>query len=180
MKKEKKAQLIEELREEISETPHIYLADASRLTVAQANTLRRMCYERDIRYKVVKNTLISKALASQKKKDLSSLPKEALKGFTAIFFERENANTCAKLIKLYRKQEEIDIPLLKAACIEEDIYSGEEQLDTLAALKSRSELLAEIVSLLQSPAQCLVATLRSSGEKLSGLLKALTEKSTSI
>ena len=176
MKKEKKAELVAALTEEIAETSHIYMADASRLTVAQVNRLRRMCHERGVRYKVVKNTLVARALAAQKKKDLSHLPKEALKGFTALFFERESANTCARLIKLYRKQEALNAPLLKAACIEEDVYSGEEQLDTLAALKSKSELLAEVLVLLQSPAQRLVSALRSSGEKLSALLQKLAEK----
>ena len=176
MKKEDKAQLIAALAEEIAETPHIYLTDASRLTVAQVNTLRRMCYAEGIRYKVVKNTLIRKALASQQAKDLSELPKEALKGFTGLFFERDRANACAQLIKAYRKQENLEVPLLKAACIDQDIYSGEAQLDALASLKSKQELLAEVLALLRSPVQRVVSALRGGTDRLSAALQVMADK----
>ena len=176
MKKEAKAELIEELKEELQATPHIYFTDSATMTVAHVNVLRKLCYERKIRYRVVKNTLIAQAIAAQKAKDFSALPKEMLKGFTGIFFEHEQAGACAKLIKEFRKRESIEVPQLKAACVEEDIYIGEEQLSKLAQLKSKQELIAELVMLLQSPMKQVISALRSGTQGLAQALQAIIER----
>lgn len=176
MKKSEKSELIAELTEEIAATPHIYFTDASTMNVAQVNTLRRMCYDQGIRYQVVKNTFIRKALEAQKTKDLSSLPKETLKGATALFFDKEQANGCAKLIQAFRKNEGLELPRLKAACIEQDIYSGEAQLNVLSSLKSKTEWLSEVLGLLQSPSQKVLAMLSGPAQKLAGALHTLAKR----
>ena len=173
MKKVEKAQLIAELSEDILQTPHIYFTDSSTMTVAHVNVLRKLCHERGIRYRVVKNSLIQKALEAQKAKNFSSLPKEVLKGFTGIFFEKESARACAQLIKEFRKRESIEFPQLKAAYVEDDIYVGESQLDPLSRLLSKEELLAELLDVLQSPMRGLLSSLRNGSQRLVQVLQVL-------
>jgi large subunit ribosomal protein L10 len=174
MNRKEKGQLIEELTSKFSETPHFYIADGSGMTVGQTNTFRQMCYEKGLEYKVVKNSFIQKALEKQEG-DYSSIF-ESLKGFSGILFSPEVGNAPAKVIKEFRKKNNIERPLLKAAAIDTDIYVGEQHLTPLSELKSKVELLGDIVGLLQSPAKNVISALQSGGNKISGLLKALEER----
>lgn len=173
MTKAEKTATIEALKEKLSEVEYFYFADSSTLTVEQINKFRGMCFEKGVEMKVVKNTLIKKALeAAPEDKNYEELY-QALKGHTAILFT-ETANAPAKLIKDFRKDGEK--PALKAAYIESDVYIGDDQLEALATLKSKEDLLAEVISLLQSPAKNVISSLKSGGQTISGLLKALEER----
>ncbi|MBV6656063.1 MAG: 50S ribosomal protein L10 [Mameliella sp.] len=173
MNREEKTATIEALKEKLSGVDYFYLADSSTLTVEQINKFRGMCFEKGVEMKVVKNTLIKKALeAAPEGKNYADLY-QALKGHTAILFT-ETANTPAKLIKEFRGDDEK--PELKAAYIESDVYIGDDQLDALASLKSKDDLLAEVITLLQSPAKNVIGSLKSGGQTIAGLLKALEER----
>ncbi len=172
MKKEQKKETIDALTVEFGKYPSFYLTDASKLTVAQVNKLRRICHRDGVKMKVAKNTLIQKALEANGNNNYSELF-GALKGETAIMFS-EVANAPAKIIKEFRKDNEK--PLLKAAYIESSIYLGEKSLNELAKLKSKKELLGEIVGLLQSPMSNLVSALQSGKSTLSGIVKTLSER----
>jgi len=171
MTKEEKNQVIENMSVKLTENPHFYLADVSALTVEDSNSLRGIFHEQGIRIEVVKNTLLKKAM-EKTEKDYSEMY-EILVGNTSIIFT-ETGNAPAKLIKQFRKDH--PKPLLKAAFVEESVYLGDNQLDALAALKSKTELIAEVIGLLQSPIQNLVGALQSSGGTLAGIIKTLSEK----
>ncbi len=170
MRREDKEIIIENLRQELSETKHFYLADTSGLNAQETSDLRRKCFEKEIKLLVVKNTLLRKAL-EEVEGDYDSLY-DVLKNSTSIMF-CETGNVPAKLIKEFRKKH--DKPLLKAAFVEESVYIGEDQLETLSSLKSKDELLADVLSLLQSPMKNVVSALSSSGNNLAGALKTLSE-----
>lgn len=173
MNRNEKGQEIEVLKEKFANNEFFYLTDSSSMTVGQINDLRRACFEKNIQMQVVKNTLAIKALESAgEEKNYSGLY-ESLKGPTTILFS-ETANLPAKVIKDYRKKGER--PILKAAYIGTSIYVGDDQLDTLSSLKSREELIGEVISLLQSPMKNVLGALNSGGQKLSGLVKALEER----
>ncbi|MCI4648906.1 50S ribosomal protein L10 [Phaeodactylibacter sp.] len=173
MTRAEKTATIEALKEKLSGVEYFYLADSSTLTVEQINKFRGMCFEKGVEMKVVKNTLIKKALeAASGEKNYEELH-QALKGHTAILFT-ETANAPAKLIKEFRKDSEK--PTLKAAYIESDVYIGDDQLEALANLKSKEDLLAEVITLLQSPAKNVIGSLKSGGQTIAGLLKALEER----
>jgi large subunit ribosomal protein L10 len=173
MTRTEKTAVIEHLKGKFAETDFFYLADASTLTVEKINELRAKCYEMGIEMKVVKNTLARKALeAAGEEKNYSGLY-EALKGPTAIMFT-DTANAPARLIKDFRKKE--DRPFIKAAYIDTSIYLGDDQIDTLAKLKSKEELLGELIGLLQSPIRNVMGALQSGGSTVMGLLKALEER----
>jgi len=171
MRKEQKKETIEALTTEFGKYPSFYLTDASKLTVAQVNKLRRICHRDGVKMKVAKNTLIRKALEASGSGYTDLF--ESLKGETAIMFS-EVANAPAKIIKEFRKENEK--PLLKAAYIESSIYLGEKSLNDLAKLKSKQELLGEIVGLLQSPMSNLVSALQSGKSTIAGLVKTLSER----
>lgn len=171
MTREEKSQVIEELTAQLAENGTIYLADISGLNAGTTSDLRRACYKANVSLAVVKNTLLAKAMEASDK-DFGELP-SVLKGNTSVMYS-EAGNAPAKVIKAFRKKS--DKPLLKGAFIEESIYIGDEQLDTLVEIKSKDELLGEIVGLLQSPAKNVISALRSGGSKLSGILKTLSEK----
>ncbi len=175
MTKEEKTQLVGELGEKLSNTDFFYITDASGMTVAEINSFRRLCFEKGLEYKVVKNTLINKALESLST-DYTEFSESVLKGFSGIIFSPEAGNAPAKLLKEFRKKNGGEKPLLKGASIDSDTFIGENQLDLLSSLKSKQELIGEIVGLLQSPAKNVVSALQSSGQTLSGLLKALEER----
>ena len=149
-----------------------YLADTAELTVEKVNALRRKCFASNVELLVVKNTLLKKALERIEDKDFSELY-GVLSGGTSIMFA-EAGNAPAKLIKDFRKKE--DKPILKAAYIEETVYVGDDNLDFLVAIKSREELIGDIIGLLQSPAKNVVSALKSSGSTIAGLLKTLEER----
>ncbi|HAQ38046.1 MAG TPA: 50S ribosomal protein L10 [Saprospiraceae bacterium] len=173
MKRDDKLQVIESLSEKFSQSDYIYFTDFISLTVAQMNQFRRICFNNNVEIKVVKNTLIQKALEkSADKKGFEPLY-EALKGSTAIMFA-ESANLPAKLLSDFRKENEK--PLLKAAYIDSAVYFGDDQLDTLKSLKSKQELIGDIILILQTPAKSVIGTLNSGGQTLAGLVKALEER----
>ena len=171
MTREEKSQVIEELTAQLADNSNIYLADISGLNASSTSDLRRACFKANVKLAVVKNTLLEKAMEASDKDfgDLSSV----LKGNTSVMYS-ETGNAPAKVIKAFRKKS--DKPLLKGAFIEEAIYLGDDQLDALVDIKSREELIGDIITLLQSPAKNVVSALQSGGGKLSGILKTLSEK----
>ncbi len=175
MIREDKAVVIQELSEKFKATSNFYFTDASGLTVEEVNNLRRKCFDNGVEYLVVKNTLIRKALETVDA-DFSSLNDEVLKGFTGIMFAGENANVPAKVIKEFKKSDKDERPKLKGASIDYDLFIGEEHLSMLSSLKSKTELIGEIIGLLQSPAKNVVSSLQSGGQTLAGLMKTLSER----
>ena len=171
MTREEKSQVIEELTAQLAENANIYLADISGLNAGNTSDLRRACYKANVKLAVVKNTLLEKAMEASDR-DFGDLP-STLKGNTSVMYS-ETGNAPAKVIKAFRKKS--DKPLLKGAFIEEAVYIGDEQLDMLVEIKSREELIGDIIGLLQSPAKNVVSALKSSGGKLSGILKTLSQK----
>ena len=171
MTREEKSLVIEDLTAQLADNTNIYLTDISGLDAATTSNLRRACFKSNIRLAVVKNTLLEKAMEASEK-DFGDLP-STLKGNTSVMYS-ETGNAPAKVIKAFRKKSEK--PLLKGAFIEESIYIGDEQLDALVDIKSREELLGEIIGLLQSPAKNVISALQSGGGKLAGILKTLSEK----
>ncbi|MEQ9426380.1 MAG: 50S ribosomal protein L10 [Cyclobacteriaceae bacterium] len=174
MTREDKAIIIEDLAKRFADNPHFYLADASGLDVAKTNAFRRLCFEKGIEYKVVKNTLIKKALEKQEA-DFSELD-VALKGFSGILFSPESSNAPAKILKQFHKTDEAGRPKLKAASIDSDLFIGEEHLNALSELKSKDELIGEIIGLLQSPVNNVLSGLLSGKSKLAGIVKTLSER----
>jgi len=171
MTREEKSQVIEELTAQLADNANIYLADISGLDAGNTSNLRRACFKAGVKLAVVKNTLLEKAMEASER-DFGELP-EVLKGNTSVMYS-ETGNAPAKVIKAFRKKS--DKPLLKGAFIEESIYIGDEQLDMLVDIKSKEELIGEIIGLLQSPAKNVISALQSSGGKLSGILKTLSQK----
>ena len=171
MTREEKSQVIQDLTARLTETPSIYLADISGLNAAATSNLRRACFKADIKLMVVKNTLLAKAMEATDK-EFENLP-DTLKGNTSIMLS-ETGNAPAKVIKDFRKKNEK--PILKGAYVEEAVYIGDEQLDALVNIKSKEEVIGDIIGLLQSPAKNVVSALKSGGSKLSGILKTLSEK----
>ena len=171
MTKEEKNQFIDVLDKSIQENSNFYLADISGLSAEESSKLRRLCFKREVSLQVVKNTLLKKAL----ERNDSSFEElyDVLKGNTSIMFT-DTANAPAKVIKEFRKKH--DKPVFKAAYLDASFYIGEEYLDTLSVLKSKNELIAEIVALLQSPAKNVISSLQSGGSKLSGIVKTLAER----
>ena len=173
MTRAEKNAAIEALQNKLDNVQYFYLADASTMTVAQVNDFRRKCFEKGVEMKVVKNTLAQKAMETAPEERNFTALFEALRGPTAILFT-DTANVPAKLLKDFRKQH--DRPLLKAAYIDTDVFVGDDQIDVLAALKSREELLGEVIGLLQSPAKNVLSALQSGGSTIAGLLKTLEER----
>jgi large subunit ribosomal protein L10 len=173
MTKAEKTAVIEALKEKLEGVQYFYLADSSTLTVEQVNKFRGLCFEKGIEMKVMKNTLIRKALENSPEERKFEGLYDSLKGHTAILFS-EVANVPAKVLKDFRKDHEK--PVLKAAYIDTDIFIGDEQIEALADLKSKEDLIGEIIALLQSPAKNVISSLQSGGQTLVGLLKALEER----
>ena len=171
MTREEKAKAIDVLTTQLAENTNIYLTDISGLDALTTSNLRRACFKAGIKLTVVKNTLLAKAMETSVK-EFGEL-KDILKGNTSLMFS-ETGNAPAKVIKEFRKKSEK--PLLKGAFIEEAIYVGDNQLDALVDIKSREELIGDIIGLLQSPAKNVVSALKSGGGKLAGILKTLSEK----
>ena len=172
MRKEDKAQIIESISAQIQETPNFYITDISGLNAEQTTKLRRECFEKNIKLVVVKNTLFHKALSSMENEEVK-LIFPALEGPTAIMYT-ETPNAPAKLIKEFTKK--APLPALKAAYVEESFYIGADQLDTLVAIKSKNELIADVIALLQSPAKNVVSALQSAGGTIHGVLQTLAER----
>lgn len=173
MTREQKNLEINELVEVLSGAQVFYLADTAALNAGATGSLRRECFKNGIKMRVVKNTLLRKALERIEGKDYSPLF-EALHGNTAVMIS-DTGNLPARIIKEFRKKH--DKPAFKAAYVLEDCYVGENQLEVLVALKSKNELLGEVIGLLQSPARNLISALQGSGgQKIAGLVKALEDR----
>jgi len=172
MTREEKAKYIDELAADLASNNVIYLADTAELTVETVNSLRRKAFNAKVSMRVVKNTLLEKAMDKVEDKDFGDL-RGTLAGATSIMFA-EAGNGPAKLIKDFRKKE--DKPILKGAWIDEGVYIGDDQLAMLADIKSKEELIGDIIGLLQSPAKNVVSGLKSAGGTLAGLLKTLEER----
>jgi len=173
MTRSDKSLLIDELKAKFVDNQYFYFADSSSLTVEQINKLRGLCYEKGIEVKVVKNTLAKKALEQNEEEKGFAPLYEALRGPTTVFFA-DTANAPAKIIKEFRKT--FERPVLKAAYIDSDVFLGDDQLDVLASLKSKDELIGEVITLLQSPAKNVISALKSSGGTIAGILKTLEER----
>lgn len=172
MTKQEKAQYIDDLTVELKEAGIFYLADTSDLTVETINALRRKCFQSNVRLKVVKNTLLEKAMDNVTDRDFGNL-RGVLSGPTSILFA-EVGNLPAKIIKDFRKKK--TKPLLKGAYIEESVYIGDDQLEVLESIKSKEELIGELIGLLQSPMKNVVSGLKGQGGKIAGILKTLSER----
>ena len=171
MKQEQKSVIIDAIAKDLAEYSHVYVTDISGFTVETVNQLRRLCFRRNIKLKVVKNTLLKRAM-DQSDVDYSEIY-PALAGTTSIMLSN-TGNAPAKVIKEFRAKNKK--PILKAAFIEEATYFGDDQLDNLCNIKSREELIGDIVGLLQSPARNVISALQSGGGKLAGIVKTLSER----
>lgn len=171
MRKEEKQEIVQALTEKIKSVGNFYITDTAELTVEKINGIRRKCFEQGISIQVAKNTLIRKALeaAGIDAPELNDI----LKGSSTLMFS-EVANAPAKLIKELRKEE--DKPVLKGAYIDTAVYIGDNQISTLSSLKSKTELIGEIIGLLQSPAKNVISGLQSGSSKLAGIVKTLEQR----
>ncbi len=171
MKKEEKYEVVNALVEQIKEYSNFYVTDTSNLTVAKINAIRRKCFESDIKIQVAKNSLIKKAVESIGG-DFTPMY-DALKGSSSVMFSK-STTAPAKLIKELRRTG--DKPLLKVAYIDSAFFIGDNQLDALVNLKSKEQLIGEVIGLLQSPAKNVISALQSGGNKLAGIVKTLQER----
>jgi len=173
MTREEKGQIIEELAGKFEATPNFYFADGTGMSVDKTDKFRRECFRRGFEYVVVKNSLIEKALERQDLGD-SSFASSVLKGFTGIIFSAD-PKAPAKLIKEFSKENN-GLPAFKGAIVDRSYFSGAGQLDTLMTLKTKNELIGDVIGLLQSPMQNVVSGLKGSGSKIAGVLKTLSER----
>ena len=173
MKKEEKDKVIETLSDTLKSVSNFYVTDISDLTVAKTNELRRLCFKRNIKLTVVKNTLLKKAMERSERNFESLYP--ILIGGTSLMM-CETANIPAKMITEFRKTFKMEKPILKGAFILESTYIGNDQLAILVSLKSKNELIGDIIGLLQSPAKNVISALQSGGHTISGIVKTLSEK----
>jgi large subunit ribosomal protein L10 len=171
MTREEKSRVIEDLTAQLADSNVVYIADISNLNAETTSNLRRACFKAGIQLNVVKNTLLEKAMEASAN-DYGDLP-SVLKGNTSIMIA-ENGNAPAKIIKEFRKKS--DRPLLKGAYIHQAIFIGDNQLDALVSLKSKEEVIGEIIGLLQSPAKNVISALKSGGGKIAGIVKTLSER----
>ena len=169
--REEKEKIVERLRDRFNESANFYLADMSELNVNDTNAFRKRCYEEGIHVQVVKNTLIKKALENANINDEEV--HEMVKGPSSVMFA-DNINAPAKVIREFRKKHHK--PELRGAYVEETLYLGDDKLETLANLKSKEDLIGDIIGILQSPMKNVISGLQSGGHKLSGILKTLSER----
>lgn len=174
MKKELKAQIIESISAQLKETPNFYVTDISGLNAEQTAKLRRACFEAGIKLSVVKNTLFAHVLDASGNEEMKSID-QILVGNTAIMYT-EAANAPAKLIKKFTKETGLDKPALKGAYVQECAFIGADKLEELAAIKSKEELIGDIIGLLQSPMRNVLSALQSAGSTVAGIVKTLSEK----
>jgi len=171
MRREEKNAIIDSLAEILKEYSHFYLTDTAQLNAADTSALRRKCFENDVKLIVVKNTLLKRALEMSEGNFEELYP--ILKGTTSIMFTN-SGNTPAKLIKEFRKKH--DKPVLKGAYVQESVFIGDKMLDALVAVKTREELIGDLIFLLQSPARNVISALQSGGNTLHGVLETLSKK----
>ena len=173
MTKQEKNEVIDVLKEKFQQYSNFYVTNTESLSVAQINKLRGICFNKKVEMKVAKNTLIKKALESINNDRFSNVY-ESLNGVTALMFS-ENPKEPAIILSDFRKQANVEVPVLKAAFIDGDVYAGDEQLKPLTTLKTKNDLIGEIIGLLQSPAKNVISGLNA-GNKLASLVKALEER----
>lgn len=173
MTKQEKNEVIDVLKEKFEQYNNFYITNTESLSVEQVNKLRGICFSKQVEMKVAKNTLIKKALESINSDRFADVY-ESLNGVTALLFS-ENAKEPALIISNFRKQSNGERPVLKAAFIDGDVFSGDDQLKALISLKSKQDLIGEVIGLLQSPAKRVISGLNA-GNKLAGLVKALEER----
>lgn len=173
MTKEEKIEVVQDLSATLADFPNIYIADMGGMTVSEVSDLRRLCHEAGVKLQVVKNTLLKKALedAAGNYDELY----DTLKQQSSVFFVNEDVNVPAKILKKYRDKNK-DKPILKAAYVGEAVFIGDDQLESLTKLKSKNELIGDIILLLQSPAKNVLGALQSGGQKLAGIIKTLQER----
>ena len=175
MKKELKAQVIENISAQLKETPNFYVTDISGLNAEQTSKLRRACFEKGIKLSVVKNTLFNHVIKTIGNDELCKIS-QVLEGNTAIMYT-EAANAPAKLIKEFVKETKLDKPALKGAYVQECAFIGADKLEELISIKSKEELIGDIISLLQSPVRNVISALQNAGgSTIAGLVKTLSEK----
>jgi len=175
MTKQEKTQVINELAVKLKDNNYFYFADSSGMTVAEINDFRRLCFQKGVEYNVYKNSLIKKTLETLDT-DYTSFNNTVLKGFTGIIFSKESGNLPAKIIKEFRKSKRGVKPIFKGASIDTGLFIGNDTLDTLSTLKSKYELIGDVIALLQSPAKNVVSSLQSGKNKLAGIVKTLAER----
>ena len=173
MTKEQKNEVIEVLKDKFSQYNNFYITNTESLSVAQVGKLRRVCFDKQVELKVAKNTLIRKALESLDAEKYSEVY-ESLNGVTALMFS-ENAKEPALILSAFRTEGKLEKPQLKAAYIDGSLFVGDTQLEALKSLKSKQDLIGEIIGLLQSPAKNVISALNA-GNKLASLVKALEER----
>jgi len=173
MTKEQKSEVIELLKDKFSQYNNFYITNTESLSVEQVGKLRRICFAKKVEMKVAKNTLIKKALENLNSDRYADVY-DSLHGVTALLFS-ESAKDPALILSSFRKETNLDKPVLKAAFIDGDVFTGDDQLKTLMALKSKHDLIGEIIGLLQSPAKNVISALNA-GNKLAGLIKALEDR----
>jgi large subunit ribosomal protein L10 len=171
MKKEEKGHIIDALADKFNQYKNVYVTDIASLNAQKTSELRRLLFKNDIMLEVAKNTLVKKAI-EKSGRDFGALV-DTLKGNTAIMFS-EDMKAPAKAIKEFRKK--TTIPALKGACIDQDVFIGDNQLEALITLKSKNDLIGEIIGLLQSPAQNVISALQSGGNTIAGVVKTLSER----
>ncbi|MFT5616899.1 MAG: large subunit ribosomal protein L10 [Arenicella sp.] len=177
MTKQEKYALVDALSEKLANTENFYITNTGGMTVKQINSFRGLCYKADFEYKIVKNTLIAKALERlDNGTDYSEFSDIVLKGTSGIIFGGEAANAPAKMLKEFKKSSKWEQPLLKGASIDGFPFIGAEHLEALSTLKSKNELIGDIIGLLQSPATNVISALQSGGQTLTGILKTLEER----
>ncbi len=174
MNKQEKNKKVEELTALLNENKNFYLADTSTITGIKINQFRRICFEKNVNMEVVKNTLLRKAMEKSDNAAAFADLHATLVGNTAVLWGSQPSDP-ARVIKQFRN-DGTKLPLLKGAFIEESVYLGDESLESLSALKTKNELIADIIALLQSPAKNVIGALQSGGQKLSGIVKTLSER----
>jgi len=173
MTKEEKDQIIDSLSHQLNVSPNFYITDIGDMPVSTTSELRRICFRKEVKLKVVKNTLLRKAM-EKSDKELEDLY-GTLKGSTSIMFT-ETGNVPAVLIKEFKTKFKSEKPILKGAYVQESVYTGDNLIDVLISVKSKNEVIADVIAMLQSPAKNVISALQSGGHKLSGILKTLSEK----
>mmetsp|Transcript_4364 Transcript_4364/g.9888 ORF Transcript_4364/g.9888 Transcript_4364/m.9888 type:complete len:182 (-) Transcript_4364:15853-16398(-) len=177
MTRKEKSEIVEGLVKQLASVDYFYIIDAEGLNVEEINDFRRKCFQTGVGYQVVKNTLIHKALESwDNETDYADFRNTVLQGFSGILFSKDIGSAPAKIIQEFRKQRNLKIPLLKGASIHKELFIGEEHLDTLSKLKSKVELLGELIGLLQTPVTRVITSLQSGRDRLASIIQALTEE----
>lgn len=179
MTKQDKINLVEELSQKLANTENFYIVNAGSMTVAEVNKFRKACFNKGIEYKVYKNTLIAKALKELNNDvDYAEFNDKVLRGFSGIMFSPESGNLPAKILEEIHKAARKDrkLPALKGASIDSTLFIGENQLETLSNIKSKNELIGDVIGLLQSPAKNVISALKSGQDTITGVLKTLEDR----